>query len=305
LALLLCSPLISSCTFALDAERVQCRVTADCRDRGGEFAGSTCEDSFCVPAPAEREPDEGELDASSAESPMCERDSDCTGLEICHEQACVDAFACEVETVEQAARVTLPVVDVFGGPLPGTAARLCRNIDPECVTPLAEPVANENGMLTLDLPAVFQGYVEFVVDGYFPQLQILPRNPADGSVLQPASLLQTDFLVGLGLAVGAQPDPERGHVFLSLLDCYGPAANIEITSTRLDEGALTFYVLDGVPSADLTATTKDGSAGFLNLPSGNAAVELTHAETGQELAQVTLVVRAGFLTNARIQPEVQ
>jgi hypothetical protein len=53
------------------------------------------------------------------------------------------------------------------------------------------------------------------------------------------------------------------------------------------------------------ATTKEGSAGFLNFPPGNAAVRLTHGETEQELAQLTFVVRAGFMTIARVQPEVQ
>jgi hypothetical protein len=297
-----------SCTFVLDGERVQCEVTADCRVRGSGFANSICEDNYCVPGPSLQndDADESEADASALGSPStCARDSDCTGLDICLEEACVDAFDCEIQAFEAAAMVTMPVTDVFGGALPGTAARLCRSIDPECMIPVAELVTDDQGVLAFELPSGFQGYLEFIVEGYFPQLQFLPPDPPDGAMLQAASLSPTGFIAGLGLQVGAQPDPERGHLFLTLYNCFGPAANIAISSSRSDDESITFYVVDGVPSADLMATAKEGSSGFLNFPTGNAGVTLTHGGTGQELAQLTFVVRAGFLTIARVQPEVQ
>ena len=94
-------------------------------------------------------------------------------------------------------------------------------------------------------------------------------------------------------------------MFLSLLNCYGPAEHLEVSSNRADDGTYVFYVLNGVPSADLTETTVEGSSGFLNFPSGNAAVTVTHAGTQQELAKFTYVVRPGYLTVARAQPYLE
>jgi len=317
------------CSFALDTDRVQCTETSDCTSRGSEFANTRCEENQCVriKAPLTASPSgnddsesDDEIDASTPDSnpdaaaPMqaesveaiaCDRNSDCDAEDICVEDVCVDPFACEIETSEGEVTVTMPVADVFGAPLAGVATKLCRNIDPECASPVSEPKSNSKGVLTMDLPVGFLGYVEFVVDGYFPQLQFLPKNPVDGAELSGASLSPTEFIYGLGLAVGAEPDPERGHLFVTLTNCYGPAEHVRIDSASADGDSIEFYVLGGVPAADLTETTQDGSAGYLNFPTGTTAITLSHSKTERELAKLSYVIRAGYLTIAQVQIDAE
>ena len=299
---------ISSCSFVLETDRVQCTVTSDCQERGSDFARSTCQSGFCVVAGETAPRDDPDASSASAreEGPLtCARNSDCSEMDICVDEACVDPFACEQETSDEAVTVTVPVSDVFGRPLADTPARLCQRIDPQCLSPVEEPVTDEDGLLTVDLPPGFLGYLEFTVDSFFPQLQFLPPAPVDGASLPGVSLAPTQFILGLGAAVGAAPDPERGHLFLTLLSCYGGAEHIELSSNGADEDVIEYYVLDGVPSSDLTQTTKDGSGGFLNFPTGNTAVALTHAKTNVELAKLSYVIRAGFLTAATVQPDFE
>jgi hypothetical protein len=289
------------CTLNLDVAREQCAVTADCRARGGEFAESTCVDSFCVDVASE---EDQSIEPDAPAEGTCERDSDCSGLDMCVEKACTDPFDCEKRAAE-AATVTIAVQDVFGTQMANTPSKLCRNIDPECLTPVQMLTTDAEGMLTLTLPAGFAGYLEFVVDGYFPQLQFLPNSYGDGQELPGVSLSPVEFITQLGAAVGATPDPERGHLFLSLLNCYGPAEHLEVMSNRADDETYVFYVLNGLPSADLTETSADGGSGFLNFPAGNAALTVSHADTKQELAKLTYVVRAGYLTIASALPDAE
>jgi hypothetical protein len=325
---------ISGCSLTIDANRVQCSVTADCRARGSQFGDSRCEDNFCVPITSSLEeessdergsdesrststaPDtsESEQEASQdagapsqevASPATCERTSDCAAEDVCFEEVCVDPFECPLEASSDAVTVTTRVSDVFGTPLPGVATRLCRNIDPGCQNPVAVLVADEEGVLTFELPAAFTGYLEFTVDQFFPQLQVLPPNPPDGTELSGVSLSPVQFVARLGLAVGAQADPERGHLFLTFLGCYGRAAGIQLSSNRSDDQSILFYVLDGVPSPDLTETTVAGSCGFLNFPAGNSAVTLTNARSQRELTKLTFVVRPSFLTVAMLRPAIE
>ena len=303
------------CTVLADADRVQCSVKADCTRRGPAFADTRCEDHFCVAAPSAGDEDSTDgagdedstdgADNSTAGSPPstdCNDNRDCTGVNICVDKRCIDPFVCEATPASDGAiNVSVPVTDVLGNVLAGVPVRLCRNLDPQCQNPVSELVTDEQGVLSVELPAAFTGYLEFVLDPYFPQLQVLPATIEDGETLPPVTLSPTEVIYGLGLAVGAAPDPERGHIHFTILNCFGPARGVEIASNGADENSHEYYVLAGVPSRDLTETTAEGSAGFLNFPPGNTAVSLTASDTHKELGKLSFVVRPGFVTMATLQ----
>ena len=83
--------------------------------------------------------------------------------------------------------------------------------------------------------------------------------------------------------------------------CLGEAPNIVLVAPRADAQTIPYYVLDGVPAADLTATTEAGSGGFLNFPPGNATVSI-ETKSGDRLTTLSFVVRKGTISTVRFQP---
>ncbi len=284
---------INACTLVIDDAREQCSVTADCRARGEAFVASECQAGRCVEV----------ADESTNEPQTCDVSADCVAGMRCKSELCLDPFACEPppETSGELA-IALPVVDVMGKPLSGVSARVCWNMDPECLNPLQEARVGDDGALKLRLEAGFRGYVEFHAEGFVPQIHALPvRFPVDGQ-LPPVRLLPEDLIYGgLTAAIGTEPDPEKGHLFLTLLDCLGLAEDVEISSTGVDGASVRFYSLDGIPSSDLSKTTTSGVAGFVNFPPGNTVVSFASASTGGSLGQVGLVVRKGAVTTGTPQ----
>jgi hypothetical protein len=155
--------------------------------------------------------------------------------------------------------------------------------------------------LNFEVDTAFGGYLETNAEGFFPQLNFIPQQLRDGMILTPITLTPREIIAGLAGVVGAQPDPERGHIVLSVASCVGNAAGVRISAPRSDDKSILYYVNDGFPTADLEATTKDGSGGFLNFRTGNATVNLT--TTGNlELSQMSLTVRSDTLSVVHFQP---
>lgn len=274
------------CSLAIDANRDQCQATADCVARGPKFATAQCVDTFCVV------PDKTKPVIAS-----CQSSSECKGLEECSDGRCANPYSCPVPP--QAAvpiHVNVKVSNAFQAILPDMLVRVCRNIDPACDTPVSEQVTDANGSAPVTLPASFSGYLELVHPPYMPQLQVLPRNLQEGSELS-VVVSPSDVISGLAQFLGAELDPNRGHIYLNMLDCNGRASGVRVSSTAVASDTVTYYVLDGLPSGGLTATSsKDGAAGFLNYPTGNTAISVASERTGQEIGKISLVVRAGFIT---------
>jgi hypothetical protein len=192
--------------------------------------------------------------------------------------------------------VNIKVSNAFQAILPDVRVRVCRNIDPACDTAVSEQVSDANGNAPVTLPASFSGYLELVQPPYMPQLQVVPRNLQEGSELA-VVLSPSDVIAGLAHFVGAELDPSRGHIYLNMLDCNGRVSGVRVSSTATASDTVTYYVLDGLPSGDLTATSpKDGAAGFLNYPTGTTAISAASERTGREIGKISLVVRAGFIT---------
>jgi hypothetical protein len=155
------------------------------------------------------------------------------------------------------------------------------------------------------VPGTVGYYVDISDPNYFPQLYFLPSPLTQSATLPNLVLSPPEVLAGLGMAVGAGLDPERGQVLVSPTSCEGSAPGIQLTATRSDNATIPFYILDGVPTADLQATTDSGGGGFLNFPPGNAAIQLTSVATDRKLRTVSIIVRPGAMSNVFFNPTLK
>ncbi len=283
---------LSGCTLMADADREQCATDTDCAVRGGDFSSSQCIEGYC------------ELVASSCGlGEGCSSELQGDEAELSAEAwACVDSAEPDAE-LPRTLSVTVPLITVFGQPMPDVPTRLCRRLDPACTQPEAEIVSDAQGLLRLQLPGDFQGYLEIEAEGFYSQLYFLPSRLEPDTTLRNASMSPVGVIEGLGAGVGAAPDPERGHIVVTAETCSGPAEGVTLSAVRADSRAIVFYVVDGVPSGDLTATTEMGSGGYLNFPPGIASLVLSDDATSERLATLALIVRANFITTVAFGPE--
>lgn len=286
----------SACNVLIDAEPQQCQLDRDCRSRGGAFASSACVDGYCV------EVEEQQLPAQPAK---CSKDSECDASEACVEKKCVSRWECIEDTPaapnEKVIEQSLLVTNVLAEPMPGVPAKLCRAVDPSCSAPDAQLVSDAQGLFHLKLPRGFTGYLEVTQEPFFPILYYFPPVLDSKTALVPLALTPVQLIQGLGGAVGAAPDDERGHILLTILSCLGGAPGVAFSAPKADDQTITYYVQGGIPSGDFDATTSEGSGGFLNFPPGNVVVKLRSGKAG-ELAALSLTVRAGYITSVAFNP---
>jgi hypothetical protein len=275
-----------SCSFLIDFDKVQCKKTSECTKLGGSFKHGQCVKGLCE------------------EGPECLENEECSVAEGCVEGACVDRWTCLAEKVpaaEESVSFVVPVATIFGMPLPGTPVKLCSNVDTECVTPTAELVADENGLVVFQVPPTFQGYLDTNVPGFFPQLNFLPDFLTTPSFQPPITLSPVQIIEGLAEQVGAAANPERGHLVVSVASCVGAAPNLVFEAGRADEQTIPYYVNGGVPAPDLVFTTDDGSGGYLNIVSGTEGVKIS-LKGGEELFTRNVFVRKGTISTVHFQP---
>ncbi len=279
---------VQSCSFTLDFDGKQCAADRDCRERGGAFNNAECIDGFCE------------------EGPECREDDECPAGP-CVKGGCVDRWAC-LKNQPSPATATLtrvvPVTTIFGDPLPFVPVLLCNIVDTECTAPTASLMTDEAGLLTLELEPDFTGYLDIKLDEFFPQMNFLPKLLAEETTLLAVTLSPVQVIAGLAQAVGAAPDPERGHIVMSSVSCLGEAPDVALEAPRADEQAIPYYVLDGVPQANLNATTEDGSGGYLNFRTGNATVTI-ETSRGQELTTLSVIVRSSTISVIHFQPVME
>jgi hypothetical protein len=95
-------------------------------------------------------------------------------------------------------------------------------------------------------------------------------------------------------------------MMLVSLDCFRmPVGEVTFSSPQQDVSTVTYYVQDNLPSKDVSATYSVGQGGFLNFPVGVAKVVLTQAKSGLVLNEVSVLVRAGYITVAFIPPQAR
>lgn len=275
---------LMGCSFIYDFDQVQCKSTEDCTARGDGFESSQCVEQFCQDS--------------------CADDDACPVDFACSSKSCVSRWEClSNDEVSSSSRLNIMamILSIQGTPMSDLEVKLCSNFDPQCESPSQRLRTDANGGLSFEIDPDFGGYLETNAEGFFSQLNFIPKQLRDGMILTPITLTPREIIAGLAGVVGAEPDPERGHIVLSVASCVGNAAGVRISAPRSDENSILYYVNDGFPTADLESTTKDGSGGFLNFRTGNATVTLT--TTGNlELSQMSLTVRSDTLSVVHFQP---
>jgi len=278
----------------------ECSVDADCERRG--VVGGTCVSAKCRPAP------------------QCQADGDCLmrGPEYmggkCTERQCVPnpRFRCAPPTAATTSETrTLKVLvrdSLSLSPISNLHVVACAKLDLTCSQPVKDGMTGRDGYLTIELPANFAGYLQQSERReYSPAMYFLPPVFPEDGVLQPFPLLGSGVIIdALAAALGAGLDPMRGHMMLISEDCAGtPLAGVSFTSTQRDAKTVQFYVRDLLPSTTAMDTAEVGNGGFLNFPSGTAVINVAQTKPALELATVSVVVRAGYISVAYIRPKTR
>jgi hypothetical protein len=268
-AVLAVLPLLS-CSFLVDADRVQCSQDSDCTKRGGAFANTRCAQNFC---------------------------------EIASAWSCLDTKRTPSGSGPFA--VTVPgVADVVSQqPILGATISVCRKLDVACSNPVDSQIAQSAGGVTFTIESGFTGYLQAEVSGYLPSLYFFnPTVDRDQTIALIPVASQMEY-AGLLSAIGVSPDPSRGSAVLLAYDCTDKtAAGISFSSPNSDDQSKSFYYSEGLPSSFATATDTWGYGGISNLPAGAVSVNARLASTGANLPTVSLLVRPMVLSFAQIVP---
>ncbi len=260
--------LLMGCSVVVDANRVQCNTDADCTARGPAFASSSCVASLCT--------------ASSKWSCLSDPPA--------------------VSNAAGPFNVTMHVADLIShAPLPGVQAELCRKLDVACAEPVSTVMSDAAGTINLQVEAAFSGYVWLQSDTIVPTLYFF--NPTiDHDTDIPSLSMSTPSARGALLGqLGA--DTSRGDILLDAWDCTGvTASSVSFSITPESSDVISYYLSSDLPTRGPGPTDSTGYGGFVNLNAGTVTVSATDAITQEHISDLTLVVRPGTATWARMVP---
>ncbi len=260
--------LTTSCTLAIESDRVQCETDAEC----AAYPDSVCSESICQPAP---------------------------------QWACLDAPQPQVSTGARHS-VSFVVQNIITMmPIPGVSAHLCRKIDVTCEKPISETlVTDATGQLTFTVDDGFDGYANFegadIIRGlYFFNPPVTTDRPAASISIGSAMVMGV-----LATTVGTKQQPNRAITLVGVSDCTGaPAAGVVLTAEGADPDSVPYYSKDNLPSGAATATDSAGYGGLVNANPGSITFKATLAGSGREVGQVTLLTREDSITYGSIVPD--
>jgi len=193
-------------------------------------------------------------------------------------------------------------------PLPGIAAVLCRNLDDMCSNPVGPMVtADDDGVVKMQVEAGFNGYVQLTGARIAPSLYFLTP-PASGDLDLPmvplASPLAAAGIVSAASGGMTWARDTSGIVLLTAVDCQGkPAANINFSIAGTpDPNTFTFYIVGDFPTTDVTYTDTTGYGGLVNVPAKNTTIYASLEPSGRKVAQISILVRPGYVSYSNVTP---
>jgi hypothetical protein len=256
------------CSAVVDSGRVQCSSDSDCTQRGAAFENTMCVENICE---------------------------------------AVDAWSCAKHST-LVAKSTKPVsIDftlfdaVSQKPAAGLDAALCGKLDLECSAPMSTTKTDDMGMVKVDVPPLFDGYVQISADGYDSTMIFLP--PATESIsLGQFPLTTMVATTVLGSQLGKPLLPGTGRVLTTITGCdMQTAGGVALSGENMGDDAAGFYSISGFPSFSATTTDSSGFAGFVNVAPGSITLN-AQLEDGQRVGKVAIFVRSGYVSVRRIQP---
>lgn len=258
--------LANGCSTLLEVEPVQCEADIDCERLGGQFTGTSCVEGLCI------SPDEGAGGNGGAASSPFE---------------CVDPEPVEGDSITYT--FTIKYATPPSEPVPSTM-KACERLDALCKAPVAVAeniVAGE--LVDLQLPIGFAGYFQIENPLTLSALHFLGRPLLEDTRGWDLTIADDVTVAGLGLATGTEIDPEQGAIIVIARDC--DALPLESATFSNSAGGVQFYIVNNFPTPQATATTEQGSGGFVNVPIGTTILSASH-ESGAELTATSAVIRA-------------
>jgi len=200
--------------------------------------------------------------------------------------------------------MTLPVLDALTEtPAGGVDATLCRKLDVNCDTPVAQMSTNAEGAFSLSMEEPFDGYLRIEAPGHLPTLYFLSTPLWSGERLPAISLLDAAAADSLVSDLDVELSTEGGVALLTTQDCLGGfTAGVTYEAAAADPSTRVFYATDGLPSIRAEHTDDSGSGGFVNLPAGPVSVGGHLAGAENPFATVSLLIRPGFVSYGRLAP---
>ncbi|HEU4534674.1 MAG TPA: hypothetical protein VFS00_11175 [Polyangiaceae bacterium] len=278
--------LAGGCTFAVDVSGLQCQSDADCTSLGAGYEGARCEANECRRQALRGEGAEGDW-------------------------ACVGRVRYEAPAGPEAT-VRLDLVDLITStPVTGFRAYACRKADLDCASPIAGGEFDDpSGRLELRVPTYdaatmlngFNGYLQIEAEGYMPLLYF-SNPPVMGDQQQQVPLVPRELFGGLTQSTGLSGlAPGRGAINLIALDCDdAQAADVHFELESRGD-ALTYYLIEGASSGRAADTDRSGIGGFINVAPGFHVARAFRAESGDEIARASVLVREGFITYSPMSP---
>jgi hypothetical protein len=194
----------------------------------------------------------------------------------------------------------------------GLTAELCAKSDSRCANPLQANITDTNGTFELEVETAaghgFDGFlaVSAADDGYVPA-RLFFNPPIRKSLRQPLvlPLIPASALSSILAAAGAgEPDPDRGLVFVTALDCAGkPAPSVTVSTGRTMGDASVLYVDEGVLNAAARDTDVSGLAAISDVTPGSVTVTAyTSSAMGERIGEVSVEVAAQTITYTSLGP---
>ncbi|HEX3594021.1 MAG TPA: hypothetical protein VHU80_02935 [Polyangiaceae bacterium] len=276
----------------MNADRVQCSTTEDCVKRGPEFAKTVCVASICEAQMSGPDPHE-HTDAMADAGPP-------DPLWGCMDQPKVTS------TAPGPFHVTFHLAGILDTtPIQGVTAYMCKKLDLDCTMPMAGPVTSDvMGNISFDVPANFTGYVQFAKGtDITPGIYFFNPPPAQDMDAVAVQVV-TPGIVGLLTSSFRAPQADaNGLTLINVADCGGKAAvGVSIVAEGIDPMADEFYSVGGLPTATATETAMEGFGGFVNVPPGPLTVKGVVNGTKRELQTISVLIRAGSITYAKLVP---
>jgi len=176
----------------------------------------------------------------------------------------------------------------------------------EDATPVDEDLTNENGDVTLQLPASFGGFAgcfDIRADGYAPTLFSLGRSAArDLSV--PMFLVPTLVFSALPAGMGTTPLDGRGTVLTLSADCFHALApGVKVDLLQSDMFTKRGYNIgNGIDTSPEAKTGRSGVTIFVNAPTGY--IDLRSSYNDASVGQLRFMSRAGIISVAVLYPRI-
>lgn len=279
----LAAVIVGGCQLFVSSDVVQCANDGDCDGKGGDFAGTVCVDSLCVP----------------------------------HGDRCIGHVADVVEDRTKPLHARVRIADVGGNPMKGVEVLVCAALDENCDSAIGAPVLTDAaGYAYMTIWKNFQGSIQVkrpptTADYFKLKLQFFGAYDTDDPpnrdipIAQSARLL-TKTLFALQLGNNAKLDPNAGHIIASTYDCdLKPRGGIQVAITTQAPGTpLLFYFTEaGLLSPDTTETPANGGIfGVINVPEGAAELTGTIAASGKRYGRVQVHVNKETISSFAIVP---